>query len=274
VTTTSYELVRRIESASAATLEAIAGVLAQRGYDSFTTSRMGGFALCIEQGSALNKLVGLGFQPLDLPALASFEERAAVRGCRLQVELATYADPASARLLLARGYVLDRYQNVLVRERRVEPPPVLPPGLEVRAPEDGELGTFMDVVATGFAHSDDPENRDAENDGVANDRALVDITESRVVEPWLALRDGEPAGGANLRIQAGVALFFGATTLPRHRRRGVQQALLQTRLQEAWRRGCDVAVVGTDLGAVSQKNAESAGFTLLYQRAILLKDPT
>jgi ribosomal protein S18 acetylase RimI-like enzyme len=81
------------------------------------------------------------------------------------------------------------------------------------------------------------------------------------------------AGGASLRIQDGVAQLNGAATLPDHRRRGVQSALLRHRLADGARRGCDVAVVTTQPGSKSQQNVQRSGFSLLYTRAILVKEP-
>ena len=51
---------------------------------------------------------------------------------------------------------------------------------------------------------------------------------SRNVALYLARRDGEIAGGGSLRVSAGLAQLAGAATLPAHRRRGVQSALLRS----------------------------------------------
>jgi GNAT superfamily N-acetyltransferase len=65
----------------------------------------------------------------------------------------------------------------------------------------------------------------------------------------------------------------GAATLPAHRRRGVQSALLAARLEAAGRLGCDVATVTTHPGSKSQENVHRQGFALLYTRAILVREP-
>ena len=88
---------------------------------------------------------------------------------------------------------------------------------------------------------------------------------------YLALRDGEPAGGAGLRTSAGIAQFAGAGTAPAHRRRGVQSALLATRLADAVAAGCDVAAITVQPGSKSEQNAHRHGFDLLYTRAVLVK---
>jgi len=96
--------------------------------------------------------------------------------------------------------------------------------------------------------------------GMAGARGLV---------RFLARRSGEPAGGASFRSADGVAQLCGAGTLPAHRRRGVQAALLEHSLAEAARAGCELAVVTTLPGSKSQENVQRQGFELLYARAIL-----
>jgi predicted acetyltransferase len=70
-----------------------------------------------------------------------------------------------------------------------------------------------------------------------------------------------------------VAQLAGAATAPAHRRRGIQSALLATRLADATAAGCDVAVITTQPGSKSQRNAQRAGFDLLYTRAVLVRQP-
>ena len=82
--------------------------------------------------------------------------------------------------------------------------------------------------------------------------------------PWPAV----PASG----FIEGVAQLAGAATLPEHRRQGVQTALLRHRLLDAARRGCDVAVVTTQPGSKSTENVQRFGFSVLYVRAILVKE--
>jgi predicted GNAT family acetyltransferase len=90
---------------------------------------------------------------------------------------------------------------------------------------------------------------------------------------YAALRDGILAGGATLRLTEGIAQLTGAATVPAHRRRGVQTALVSARLADAADAGCDVAVIITQPGSKSQQNAQRQGFDLLYTRAVLVKQP-
>jgi ribosomal protein S18 acetylase RimI-like enzyme len=90
---------------------------------------------------------------------------------------------------------------------------------------------------------------------------------------YVALREGVIAGGASFRMAEGVAQLTGAATAPRHRRRGVQSALLSARLADAAAAGCDIAVVTTQPASKSQENVQRRGFDLLYTRAVLVKQP-
>jgi GNAT superfamily N-acetyltransferase len=140
--------------------------------------------------------------------------------------------------------------------------------------ERGEADTWIDVVATGFLTPDvyDGPASHEEFGREVLERIYRDTVAAPGFERYLARRGGVVAGGASFRIQDGVAQLAGASTLPDHRRQGVQTALLRYRLAEAARRGCDVAVVTTSPGSKSQENVQKAGFALLYARAILVKD--
>jgi ribosomal protein S18 acetylase RimI-like enzyme len=90
---------------------------------------------------------------------------------------------------------------------------------------------------------------------------------------YVALCDGVVAGGGSARFADGIAQLTGAATAPAYRRRGVQTALLATRLADAAAAGCDIAVVTTAPGSQSQQNVQRRGFQLLYTRAVLVKAP-
>jgi GNAT superfamily N-acetyltransferase len=90
---------------------------------------------------------------------------------------------------------------------------------------------------------------------------------------YLAFCDGVVAGGGSMRMSEGVAQLTGTAKSPAYRRRGVQTALLSTRLADAVRARCDIAVVTTQPGSKSQENVQRRGFHLLYTRAVLVKPP-
>lgn len=265
------ELGRRIEHAEAALISAAVGAATRRGTDGFALPLAGGVAAFAEPGAPFNKVVGLGFAGVPTDAdLDALERAYAEHGSPTPVELSTLADPRIAELLGARGYRATAFEDVLGTELGTAPVAV-PAGIEVRPARPDELGAWVDVLVEGFAHPDGegvPSPEEFPRDVV--ERAERDFAEAGVT-PYVALLDGDLAGGGSLRITEGVAQLTGAATAPGHRRRGVQGALLAARLRDAVRAGADIAVVTTAPGSLSQRNVQRRGFHLLYTRAVLIK---
>ncbi|HSP32771.1 MAG TPA: hypothetical protein VLU46_00470, partial [Thermoanaerobaculia bacterium] len=69
-----------------------------------------------------------------------------------------------------------------------------------------------------------------------------------------------------------VAGFFGAGTRERFRNRGVQTALLQRRIADAVRAGCELGIVTTQPGSASHRNVARRGFALLYTKLSMRLD--
>ncbi|MGH8248379.1 MAG: GNAT family N-acetyltransferase, partial [Gammaproteobacteria bacterium] len=124
---------------------------------------------------------------------------------------------------------------------------------------------------TGFQHPDDVEGLIPHEsfEREALERFMADFKHTPGYRLFFARRNGAVAGCASMRLCNGVAQLCGAATLPEHRRRGVQSALLRARLADAAIQGCDIAVMTTQPGSKSQQNAIRQGFSILYTRAIL-----
>jgi GNAT superfamily N-acetyltransferase len=84
--------------------------------------------------------------------------------------------------------------------------------------------------------------------------------------PFLAELDGKQIAAGALSIDGEIALLAGASTIPSARRQGAQNALLEQRLRYAATRGCTVAMMTTQCGSGSQRNAERHGFRIAYTR--------
>ena len=93
------------------------------------------------------------------------------------------------------------------------------------------------------------------------------LARARGVTCFVAERDGAPIATASLNVQNGIALMAGASTIPAARRQGAQQALFDARLAFARERGIELAMVVTQPGSASQRNAERRGFRPVYTRA-------
>ena len=268
----STALAERIERVETQLITAATEAARERvGASAFVIPVAGGAACYAENGSPLNKIVGVGF--VGVPsgeALDEIERAYAGRGAPTHVELSNLADPAIGAELTARGYRLVAFENVLGRVLCVgDEQPDLPAGVEIRVSDDP--AAYLDVVVDGFAHPDVegvPSHEEFPREILEN--GVADI-EKAGATAYLALRDGAVAGGGSMRLADGVAQLTGAATAPAHRRRGVQTALLLARLDIAVRAGCDIAVVTTAPGSKSQQNVQRRGFHLLYTRAVLGK---
>jgi GNAT superfamily N-acetyltransferase len=272
----STSLAARIERAECRLLADSAASAARRhpGTGVFATPLAGGIATFTGAGSPLNKVAGLGFVgPLDETGLAAVERAFAERGVAVRAEVASLGEPAVVRMLTGRGYRLEGFENVLGRSLHAGPSAPLPEGLAISPVSAEELGTWLDVVVTGFASPDAQGVVSGESyprDVVES--VMADMASAEGLSCYLARRDGVPAGGASLRLSERVAHLCGAATLPAHRRRGVQSALLAARLGIAAGAGCDVAVVITGPGSKSQENVQRQGFEMLYTRAVLVRE--
>ncbi len=272
-------LARRIEHADAGLIRTIARAAARRvPEDDIVLEEMhGGVAAFVEPGSPYNKAAGFGFDGLPAAgAMEALERQFASRNAPLQFEVSSLGDPAFVRMLTMRGYVLTAFENVL--GLAIHPAAGVRPLPEgVRVTEAGETGSaaWMDAMADGFMTPDVYDGPPSQ-DSIPRD-VLTSIFGDSIAagfDRYLAWRGDAVAGGATFRTEDRVAQFCGAATLPAHRRRGVQSALLQYRLNEGARLGCDVAVVTTTPGSTSQANVQKAGFSLLYVRANLVLTPS
>lgn len=269
------ELAARIERAEAELIARSSEAATARSSDSagFVIPIAGGVASFAQADSPFNKVAGIGLQGLPGEAeLGEIERRFAVAGAPVQIELSQLADPALGMLLTERGYRLASFENVLGLALRDRLAPVMPPGVDVHRSGPEEFDAWLQVVVDGVAHPDTeglPAHEDFPRDVIiAAERDLVAAGSAR----YVARRDGVVAGGAGLRITGAIAQLTGAATAPAHRRRGVQTALLEARLADAARAGCEIAVVTTQPGSKSQQNVQRRGFDLLYARAVLVRD--
>lgn len=290
-------LTRRIENAERCLTTDVAEAIREDadGRLVFIGELGGGAAVHVGSGSPFNKLIGVGLHgPLEAAgeaALGSIERAFAARDTPLQAEVCTLADSSIPRLLTSRGYLLIGFENVLglrldaaLAARLAETPP--PAGVVAEPLLAVDDRAWTDTMIAGFAHPDAVPGGEP-HDSFPRDaleQAMRDMARAGGFRRYVAWRDGIIAGGASLRIfketeQAagkqggGVAQLCGSATLPEHRRRGVQTALLGRRLADAFSAGCDVAVITTQPGSKSQENAQRRGFTLLYSRAILVREP-
>ena len=271
----SASLAARIERVETSLMSAVGDAVTRRLGDPGAFDRVlgGGVAVMAGPDSPCSKVAGLGFAPLAADALEAVEQAFARASAPVRVELSSLGDPDAARLLSARGYVLSGFENVLGLTLPALPARATDVSIVVSPAGAADAAALMHVLTTGFLHADvvdGPPPTETVDPGAVGD-IFSDMAQAPGFSQYLARRANQPAGGASMRIHDGIAQLCGAATLPEHRRRGVQTALLHHRLAIAAAAGCDLAVVTTAPGSKSQENVQRLGFELLYVRAILIK---
>jgi GNAT superfamily N-acetyltransferase len=201
----------------------------------------------------VNRIVGLG---LGQPATEADLDRAVAAiepGVTFYVAVAPDAQPpALSDWLRARGF--EPGWGWMAFHRGVTDPPPVETTLRivpVAAAEQAAL--FGRIVRAGFGLP-----------------PAVEPALARAVNAgwrcFLALDGDEPAAAAGLYAAEGVAYLGFAATLPEHRGKGAQSALLATRIRHAAGLGCDLVVTETgerrdDRPSSSYRNILRAGFT-------------
>lgn len=229
----------------------------------------GGVASYVGEGSPVNRACGLGFSGEVTHAHVELVERFFLdRGVRPLLSVSPLADASLVEVLARRGWTLDGFENVFVRELGPQDTePECPADIEIRealTPEDRDLWAL--VAATGFSDPLPP---------LAGQLALGEVVVNRPgTRLFLAFVDGgsRVAGTGELYVEQEVAWLSADTTLPLFRRRGIQQALQRHRLALGASLGATLAVTEAAPGSGSQRNIERCGFRLAYTRADLVRE--
>ena len=261
------DLVRRLEASEAAAAKECAQFLARKNPSSGAESIniMGGMAAFTGIGSPVTQAVGLGLHgAVSNSEMNELEDFYATRASEVNIEVCPMADSSLYEQLGTRAYRVIELSNVLYRSIEAPArPTLLPPGVEIRRAAASEARFWAETVSRGFA----------EHFPVTEE--LIEIMEMFSQRPsdrtYLAYAGGKIAGGAALCTHNNVAGFFGASTLPEFRRRGIQTALLETRLADAAGSGCDIAVSIAQLNSASHRNIERQGFRVAYTRSKFMR---
>jgi GNAT superfamily N-acetyltransferase len=258
-------LVRELELASAVTAKHCV-VAAKHNHPEYEyLDWCGGIAAFTGVGSPITQLIGAGLGvAVTAKDLDELERFFFDRGADVAIELAPYIHPSFLELLKARPYRLEEFSNVLLRPiSAADLQCEHPVGFTVRRATEQDLDLFTRTVAEGFA----------EEIAVTDD--LLDVVRGFASLPnsasYIAFADGIPAGGGSAVFHGKVGGLFGASTLPPFRRRGIQTALMNVRLQWLAEQGCTMAHIITHPGTSSQRNMERAGFRSTYTRTKIVR---
>jgi hypothetical protein len=244
------ELARRLEStegfAGAAFVEA-------RGGDAVWERIGGAYAMFDGAGSPLTQTFCLGmFEPATGSVLTQVEEFFRMRGAGVDHEVCPLAGVPLLHALIGRGYVPLEVSSVMfldLTERRKEP--ALNPELIVRVAGELDRSAYSRAAVAGW--------------GAGGELAAV-IADAAGYVGFLVEKGGCVIATAGLVLHDRVALLAGASTVPEARGQGAQRAGLAKRLRYAAEAGCDLAMIVTEPGGASQRNAERNGFRIAYTR--------
>jgi hypothetical protein len=250
-------LARRLEDAEGS---AGASFVQARGGDAVWTRIAGAYAMFDGVGSPLTQTFGLGmFEPATDLAIAQLEDFFRTRGAAVDHEVSPLAGVALIQSLTSRGYVPLELSSVLflnLTEGRPDPP--LNFALTIRVASSHDRDAYAHAAAEGWSEAGELAHQVA-------DLGRVLFAANGYVG-FLVERNGRIIATAGLAIHNRVALLAGASTIPEARGLGAQRAVLAARLRYAVEEGCDLAMMVTEPGSASQRNAERHGFRVAYTR--------
>jgi hypothetical protein len=226
----------------------------------------GGHMVFAGLGSPIGRATGAGLdRPLTSEDLDCIEQFYRERHAASQVDLTPLHGPEVFEMFKERGYAIAELNNVLYRklEMHEEFPPA-PAHCEIRRSFAAEADVTGSIVESAFFPDGAPEAF----------RGLIEpLYQMPNALAFVAMIDGRPvACGTGLVIpEHKVFALCGAGTLAGFRGRGLQTALLRARMKAALEAGCEYAVVVTQGGTVSQRNAERLGLRVAYSKVTAIK---
>ncbi|MGA7380855.1 MAG: GNAT family N-acetyltransferase [Terriglobales bacterium] len=227
----------------------------------------GGHMIFAGLNSPIGRTVGMGFDGSATAAdLDRMEQFYRSHNAPSQIDVCPLTDPPLSEMLKQRAYVMAELNNVLFRRLEKEDQPTAPAGATIRQGHAEEAEAFAAIVVRSFF----PDG--GEPEGFAEMIAPIYQAEGAIL--FVAeIGSQTVACAAGLIIpERRIVALFGAGTLPEFRRRGLQTALLRRRMQAAQTAGCEYAVIVTQGGTTSMRNAQRLGFQVAYSKATLIKN--
>jgi hypothetical protein len=228
----------------------------------------GGHMIFAGLGSPIGRAVGMGFSaPVTENDFDQLENFYYSRKAPAQLDYTPLTDMTLLEIARKRGYQIAELNQVLAR--KLDPQETFVKdvsGFHIRASRPDEALNFAAVVRESFfPDGGEPAGFDemiAPMFAFPGAITLVTECDGKIV-----------ATGAGLVIpDHKIVALHGAGTLKPYRGRGLQTAMLGRRLALAAHAGCEYAVIVTQGGSTSQRNAERSGFSVVYSKATLIKD--
>lgn len=226
----------------------------------------GGHMVFAGLGSPIGRATGVGLdRPIMAEDLDRIEEFYKLHNAPAQVDLTPMHGPEVFELFKGRGYCIAELNNVLYRKLNADEEfPKAPPDCVIRRSYQEEAEIAGSIVESAFFPDGAPE---------AFRGLITPLYQMENALAFVATVDGKAvACGTGLVIpEQKVFALCGAGTLLEFRGRGLQTALLCARMAAAVTAGCEYAVVVTQGGTTSQRNAERLGFRVAYSKVTVIK---
>jgi GNAT superfamily N-acetyltransferase len=256
----SQDVAKRVELADLDYLVVRVGALADvPGNPDGAGIRRAGDAFAFLVASVPNPVFNhvLGLTAADVAALPELAEWYGSHGMPLRVDVTpAQADPVLFEAMARQGMRQTGFLGGLYAHPAAT---ITDPVAGVRV-EVAEPAEFAQVYVHGFGF---PEARRA---------AMARSVEVLAGQPscqFFRARSGTATDGVGLLFQAnGTGYLAAAATLPEHRGRGAQTALVRHRIEVAADAGADLIVGHTAVGGGSQRTLERCGLRLAYTKAI------
>lgn len=232
----------------------------------------GGWMCRAAPGSWANGVFGAGLSTevseSEVRALIDFFT---VAGIEPRVELCPLAHRSFTDALAKAGFALRCFENVFFRpinpDERITPPFAAPAALKIQVVDpldEQDVERFAQASLGPFI----PEGKEIT-------QGMLDTTRRVARHPrctcLMAELDGRIVSTGALEVSGHVAALFALSVLKDYRRRGIQQAMMAWRLNEAARRGARFATIGARPGIGTERNARRMGFQVAYTKAILIR---
>ncbi|XEC97364.1 GNAT family N-acetyltransferase [Paenibacillus tarimensis] len=206
-----------------------------------------------------NSVKGFSFEDMDRleEIIRFYNDRQ--RGFQLDVNPAG-SQPELFKCLAAHGLYQEGFHAVLYGLPRREMPD-LPANIEIREViNKDDFDLYAEIHCIGFGMSVDNKHH-----FVNNNIGLLNRPGWKI---FMAFLNDKPAAVGVMHIKNSIASCTLAATAPEYRRQGLQSALLQTRMHEAFKADCELVVAQADFGSTSQNNMQRAGMQIAWTRAV------
>jgi GNAT superfamily N-acetyltransferase len=205
---------------------------------------------------------------------------------RIEVPPTAHATLLSA--LAAERFVIVNFENVFCLEiradhaRGVKTPAALPQGVrivELSVRDDAAVRAAAMVAVSCFVPASVPRDGDDYRHAVATSEKVMRQPEC-VTFVAMDESTGEAVGCGTMAVHivpgrdernVTMGALFGAGVLASHRRRGIQQALIASRVRVAAERGAVIATIGSRPGVGTERNVRRMGFGLAYTKAVVAR---